>query len=353
MSETDSLSSATFSSGLLAWYDRHGRKDLPWRQNPTPYRVWLSEIMLQQTQVATVLPYYRRFLERFPDLASLAAAPLDEVLGYWAGLGYYSRARHLHRTAQLVITEYGGDFPAELERLIALPGIGKSTAGAILAIAFRQRAAILDGNVKRILARQGGIDGWPGDAAVGRRLWALSEALLPSARVDDYTQAIMDLGATVCTRSKPSCLDCPVAAACRARLEGRIAQLPSKRPGKALPTRECYFLLLRDPAGRLYLEQKPAPGLWGGLWCFPEFAHWDDLLHACRHWRVDSRRLEARPSGRHTFSHYHLSYTPVLADCPGTAESIAERAGRWADPHSETPAMPTPIQRLYRQQGVA
>jgi A/G-specific adenine glycosylase len=353
MPVTEMPASAGFATRLLDWYGHNGRQALPWRQEPTPYRVWLSEIMLQQTQVATVLPYYQRFLQRFPDLASLAAAPLEEVLGLWAGLGYYSRARHLHRTAQTVATQYGGSFPASLEALAALPGIGRSTAGAILAIAFRRRAAILDGNVKRILARHGGIEGWPGEAAVGRRLWVLSEALLPEERIDDYTQAIMDLGALVCSRSKPACRDCPVAADCRARLDGRIAQLPGQRPGKALPTRECYFLLLRDPAGRLYLEQKPAPGLWGGLWSFPEFSAWDDLLYYSGQWRVEPGLLETLPSARHTFSHYHLQYTPVLAAYTGKAEGVAEPGGRWADPRREVPPMPTPIQRLYRRYAAA
>lgn len=339
-----------FSADLLAWYDQHGRKDLPWRQDLTPYRVWLAEIMLQQTQVATVLPYYQRFLQRFADISALAAAPQEDVLSQWVGLGYYSRARHLHRTAQIIATEHGGRFPVKLEQLTALPGIGRSTAGAILAIAFKQRASILDGNVKRVLSRQGGVAGWPGDTAAKRRLWTLSDALTPAERVDDYTQAIMDLGATVCTRSKPLCQHCPVAAGCIACNEDRTAQLPGKRPTKALPTRECYFLLLRDALDRVYLEQKPAPGLWGGLWCFPEYAQWDDLQLDCWRWQTDTASLERQASSRHTFSHYHLHYTPVLALSQGMAERIADGDhSRWADPRQDQPPMPTPIQRLYQR----
>ncbi|TAN46511.1 MAG: A/G-specific adenine glycosylase [Methylococcaceae bacterium] len=338
-----------FAAKLLAWYDQHGRKDLPWRQNPTPYRVWLAEIMLQQTQVATVLPYYQRFLQRFPNIANLGGAPLEDVLGHWAGLGYYSRARHLHRTAQIILTEYHGLFPDTLAGLTALPGVGRSTAGAILAIAFGLQASILDGNVKRVLARFGGIAGDPGTTTVNRQLWELSASLTPALRTDDYTQAIMDLGAIVCTRSKPLCPGCPMADECIALQQNRIAQLPGKRAGKALPTRKCWFLLLRDPAGRVYLEQKPAPGLWGGLWCFPEFADWDDLQLAAHRRRADSR-LEPLPSGRHTFSHYHLHYTPVLASCSGVAEWVADGGhSRWADPVHDNPPMPTPIQRLYNQ----
>lgn len=347
-----SLSVAKFSLALLAWYERHGRKDLPWRQNPTPYRVWLAEVMLQQTQVATVLPYYQRFLQRFADINALAAADQEDVLKQWAGLGYYSRARHLHRTAQIIASEHGGRFPATLEQLTALPGIGRSTAGAILAIAFKQRAAILDGNVKRVLARYGGVEGWTGEAATQQRLWRLSENLTPSARVDDYTQAVMDLGATLCTRSKPQCQRCPVMADCIAYRDERTACLPEKRQAKALPTRECYFLLLRNASGQIYLEQKPAPGLWGGLWCFPEYAHWDDLQQDCWRWQTDIASLERQTPGRHTFSHYHLRYTPVLALTGefGAAERIADgNSGRWADPRQEPPPMPTPIRRLYQQ----
>ncbi len=294
--------------------------------------------------------YYERFLQRFPDIGGLADAPQEEVLRYWAGLGYYSRARHLHRTAQIVARDLGGRFPATVESLSALPGIGRSTAGAIVAIAFRRRAAILDGNVKRVLARYGGVVGWPGDADTSRRLWALSEALTPDRRVDDYTQAIMDLGATVCTRAKPACCGCPVASRCVAYRENRIPQLPGKRPAKAMPTRECYFLMLLDRDGRVYLERKPEPGLWGGLWCFPEFASWEALETACRRWRGDPAALERLPSSRHTFSHYHLSYTPVIAISQGETERIADGDySRWVDPRDVPPPMPTPIQRLYRR----
>lgn len=337
---------ALFANALLTWYDAHGRKNLPWRQNPTPYRVWLSEIMLQQTQVATVLPYYQQFLRRFPDIAELAEASQNDVLGLWAGLGYYSRARHLHRTAQILTESYNSRFPNTVEQLTELPGIGRSTAGAIVAIAFGQHAAILDGNVKRVLARYGGIEGWSGETIT--KLWALSTALTPAVRVNDYTQAIMDLGATVCTRSKPLCLNCPLVGDCIAHRQNRIAELPSKRPGKTLPTRDCYFLVLRDALGRIYLEQKPAPGLWGGLWCFPEFARWEDLQWSCHQWQIDDKTLEPQPHGRHTFSHYHLRYTPVLALYHGMPESVSDGDySRWIDPHATLLPMPTPIKRLF------
>ncbi|MBS0396359.1 MAG: A/G-specific adenine glycosylase, partial [Proteobacteria bacterium] len=236
---------ASFATRLLAWYERHGRHDLPWQRDRSPYRVWVSEVMLQQTQVATVIPYYERFMGRFPDVAALAAAPLDEVLHHWSGLGYYARARHLHRAAACLVAEHGGELPASVEALTALPGIGRSTAGAILALARDERHPILDGNVKRVLARWFGIEGFPGQPRVAALLWELSERVTPSRRAADYTQAVMDLGATLCTRSRPRCSECPVGADCVAQATGRVASLPVPRAARARPVRRVAWLVLR------------------------------------------------------------------------------------------------------------
>ena len=260
----------TFADALLRWFDRDGRHDLPWQHPRTPYRTWVAEIMLQQTQVQTVIPYYARFLEALPTLPALAAADADRVLALWSGLGYYARARNLHRAAQVCVAEHGGELPVDFDALAALPGIGRSTAGAILAQAHGARFAILDGNVKRTLARVHGIDGWPGSSAVEKRLWAIAEASLPDARLADYTQAIMDFGATLCTRHDPGCLLCPLQDGCVARREGRVDQLPQARPGKPLPERRTLMLLLRDDAGQVLLARRPPTGVWAGLWSLPE-----------------------------------------------------------------------------------
>jgi len=254
---------------LLAWFDTHGRHDLPWQHPRTPYRVWISEIMLQQTQVSTVVPYFERFLQRFPDVHSLAAAAQDDVLALWSGLGYYARARNLHRAAQHIVERHDGKFPTTLEAWLALPGIGRSTAGAILAQAFEQRQPILDGNVRRVLARYHAIDGWPGDRAVQDQLWKRAEAATPHRRIADYTQAIMDLGATVCTRT-PRCNQCPLSTGCGAHRLGRTADFPGRRPRKTLPVRLTAMLVLRDENGRILLVRRPPTGIWGGLWSLPE-----------------------------------------------------------------------------------
>ena len=271
-----------FAERLLAWFADHGRHDLPWQRDPSPYGVWVSEIMLQQTQVATVIPYYERFMARFPDLAALAEAPLDEVLAHWSGLGYYARARNLHRAARQAMAEHGGRLPETIDALQALPGIGRSTAGAILSLALGQRHPILDGNVKRVLARHAAVAGWPGKAAVQRTLWELAEARTPRRRVADYNQAMMDLGATLCTRARPACERCPVAADCRAREQGLQTDYPGPRPRRELPERQVQMLLVRDPQGRVLLERRPPQGVWGGLWCLPELATEADPLARCR-----------------------------------------------------------------------
>ncbi len=299
------------SERVLEWFDRHGRKDLPWQCNPTPYRVWVSEIMLQQTQVTTVIPYYERFMASFPDVTALAEAPRDEVLHHWSGLGYYARARNLHRAAQIVLDRYQGEFPQRIEELIELPGIGRSTAGAVLALARGERHPILDGNVKRVLARFHAVDGWPGKTAVAKRLWELAEWHTPDARVADYTQAIMDLGATLCTRPKPDCGRCPLAADCAAHASGREMAFPGKRVRKAKPLKTTTMLLAHCD-GELYLERRPSAGIWGGLWSLPEIASRDELDGWC------SSRLGLAPvevigwaSLRHSFSHFDLDIEPV------------------------------------------
>ena len=300
-----------FVARLLAWFDVHGRHDLPWQRPGNPYMVWVSEIMLQQTQVATVIPYYQRFMVSFPDLASLAAASEDAVLAHWSGLGYYARARNLHRAARQVVAEHAGRLPEAVDGLQSLPGIGRSTAGAILSLALGQRHAILDGNVKRVLARHRAVPGWPGQAAVAHTLWELAEAHTPHERVAEYNQAIMDLGATICTRGRPGCACCPLEADCVARRLGRQADFPGRRPRRALPQRAVQMLVLRDPDGRMLLERRPAEGIWGGLWGLPELAADADFLVWCReqgHRPIKAVRV--LPSRHHTFSHFQLEILP-------------------------------------------
>jgi len=260
----------TFAIHLLKWYRQHGRHDLPWQKNKSLYSVWVSEIMLQQTQVVTVIPYYQNFMQRFPDIASLAAATQDEALRYWAGLGYYSRARNLHKAAALIVESHQGVFPVTYDEVLALPGIGPSTAGAILAQATGQRHAILDGNVKRVLARYQAIEGWPGQKTVEKQLWKYAESFTPESNVADYTQAIMDLGATLCARSSPKCDACPLVTDCKAFQLNRTAELPTKKPKKAIPVKQKRFLIIRNKRGEMLMEKRPPSGIWGGLWSLPE-----------------------------------------------------------------------------------
>lgn len=315
--------SADFANRVLAWFDQHGRHDLPWQQNITPYRVWVSEIMLQQTQVKTVIPYYQRFMAQFPGVAELAAAPEDDVLHLWTGLGYYARARNLHRAAQQVCSDWGGEFPGTVDELASLPGIGRSTAGAIVSIAFGRRAPILDGNVKRVLARYAAVAGWPGEAKTLRELWALAEALTPELRAAHYSQAMMDLGATLCTRSSPACERCPLADDCQALAAGTQTQYPGKKPRKQLPVRTTNLLMALDSQGAVWLEKRPSPGIWGGLWCFPEL---DDAAAASTwcldRWGLEPLKVETHPEFRHTFSHYHLDIQPLLATLPRAPEAV-------------------------------
>ena len=303
------------ASRLIGWYARHGRRDLPWQHDPTPYRVWVSEIMLQQTRVSVVTGYYERFMARFPDLAALADAPLDDVLGLWTGLGYYSRARNLHRAAMAVRDRHRGTMPRDVDALVALPGIGRSTAGAILALSHGDRHPILDGNVKRVLCRYHGIAGWPGQGKVERSLWALAERHTPREDVAAYTQAIMDLGATLCVRSRPLCSICPIEADCAARRDGTQARLPAPRPRRDVPRRETAFLVLRAPDGALLLERRPPSGIWGGLWCFPECDPAADVETECRsRFGVRPLATTALAPIAHGFTHFKLDVHPVLVE---------------------------------------
>jgi A/G-specific adenine glycosylase len=322
------VSSSDFAQKLLDWFDRAGRKHLPWQQNPTPYRVWVSEIMLQQTQVAAVVPYYERFMQRFPDVRSLATAPLDEVLHLWTGLGYYARARNLHRAAQAVVAVHDGEFPSSREQVEALSGIGRSTAGAILALSREQRHPILDGNVKRVLTRYFGIEGFPGEKKIETRLWQLAEQCLPSSRLRDYTQAIMDLGATLCTRAQPRCSECPYAMACVAHREGLQSALPTPRPKKVRPRRSAFVVIAMNADGAVLLEQRPPSGIWGGLWTFPQF----ESEREARAFIGESPAWRTLPIYRHVFTHFDLALQPVVVRCAQPMQVADADRYCWYDP---------------------
>ena len=333
-----------FTEQLVAWQKVSGRHDLPWQNTRDAYRIWLSEIMLQQTQVSTVIPYYLRFLDSFPTVTALAAAPIEAVIEHWAGLGYYARARNLHKCAQQVATRFGGEFPASAEQLEELPGIGRSTAAAVAAFAFGQRAAILDGNVKRVLCRQFGIEGFPGQATIHRQLWELAESLLPENDIERYTQGLMDLGATLCTRSRPRCGDCPVAADCVARRDGRQGELPASKPRAAVPERTSTFVLLTDGA-RLLLERRPPSGLWGGLLVPPE----GDPASVAARFGLALGEPQALPPFKHTFTHFRLTLEPVLCAVAG-ASGLAEPGLEWVELSRAADAgVPAPIRKLIRQ----
>ena len=334
-----------FARKLIEWQKRQGRHDLPWQGTRDAYRIWLSEIMLQQTQVATVIPYYLRFLERFPTVAALARAPVDAVLENWSGLGYYARARNLHRCAQTVVEKYDGRFPSTQEDLAALPGIGRSTAAAIAVFAFGTSAAILDGNVKRVLVRYFGVEGFPEATSVQRRLWTLADSLVPECDVEAYTQGLMDLGATVCARGKPVCDLCPLRTECFAFREGRQAELPSPRPRKALPERETVMLLLTDGTSVL-LERRPPLGIWGGLLSLPESdSESADALAARHGYRVLEK--EELPTVRHTFTHFRLNIR--ILRCQVERQNPIANSPEWVWlPLSGVAqaALPTPIRRI-------
>ncbi|MCW8126260.1 A/G-specific adenine glycosylase [Microbulbifer halophilus] len=353
------MTPSRFQQAVLTWFDRHGRKDLPWQRDITPYRVWVSEIMLQQTQVTAVIPYFERFMASFPTLADLAAAPQGEVLAHWSGLGYYARARNLHKCAQVVMEEHGGEFPRDVEALTALPGIGRSTAGAIASISMGLRAPILDGNVKRVLARLHAVDGWPGRTAVSRKLWQLAETYTPAQRCNHYTQAMMDLGATVCTRTKPDCEECPLERACAARSQGNPRDYPGKKPKKKKPVRSATLLLLeRD--GEIYLEQRPPTGIWGGLWSPPQLDEESGGEGGARAWLaardLDAGEIQPLPPLRHTFTHFHLDISPVWVQLTDTPPQVAERGSGWYKLRqinrpraAQELGLPAPIVKLAKQ----
>ncbi len=303
--------SSSFAARLLHWYDQHGRHDLPWQTDKSLYRVWISEVMLQQTQVATVIPYYDRFMQRFGNIETLADASQDDVLLHWAGLGYYSRARNIHKAAGIITESYQGYFPTQYDDVLALPGIGPSTAGAILAQALGQRHAILDGNVKRVLARYQAVEGWPGHKQIEKRLWKLAEGCTPEQNVASYTQAIMDLGATVCKRSSPGCGICPLSNDCKALQQDLVTSLPTRKAKKILPVREKRFLIIRNEQGDYLMEKRPPSGIWGGLWSLPEMAIDEPVDHVVRdNWQLSVNKHRDLPAFRHTFSHFHLDITP-------------------------------------------
>ena len=338
----------SFADRVLEWFQKEGRKNLPWQKNPTAYRVWVSEIMLQQTQVSTVIPYYQRFMERFPAVGDLAAAEQDEVLQYWAGLGYYARGRNLHKCARVIVGQYRGMFPDTVDALESLPGIGRSTAGAIISLALDRKAAILDGNVKRVLARFYAVDGWPGQTAVAKRLWEIAEKHTPQSSNRSYTQAMMDLGATVCTRSRPNCESCPLISDCEAFDSGHPSRYPGKKPKKAIPVRQKQFLLIENMKGQWVLEQRQNSGIWGGMWSLPELTHEDDAAEYVEKHVGEVKQLTLLEPFRHTFSHYHLDITPLLLRVKPHQFKLCEpESRRWFDKQDGIDSgVPAPIKKI-------
>lgn len=341
-----------FAQRLLRWFDRHGRHDLPWQQQRSAYRVWISEIMLQQTQVATVIPYFERFMASFPTIETLAQASLDDVLKHWAGLGYYARARNLHRAAQQIRDQHGGRFPEHIEQVLALPGIGRSTAGAILSLALNQHHAILDGNCKRVLARCFAVEGWPGKTGVLNTLWDYAERLTPKDRVADFNQAMMDLGAGICSRSRPDCDACPLGSNCESRISDRQAEFPGRKPRKVLPVRSTVMLLLHNEVGELLLQRRPPSGIWGGLLSLPELPVDDSPMESAR----ELLDLHIAPTSpwpvlRHTFSHFHLDITPVPARLSRSSARITDgNEWIWHDPKLLPPGgFPAPVAQLLER----
>lgn len=321
---------AHFSSNLLAWFDLFGRKDLPWQHPRSAYRVWVSEIMLQQTQVKTVIPYFKRFMAAFPDIISLAAASEDEVLSKWAGLGYYSRGRNILKTAKIICSQYNGDFPNDLPSLIKLPGIGPSTAAAITSQAFNLPDAILDGNVKRVLCRYFLVNGRPEQTAIKKKLWTLAEQCMPQERCADYTQAIMDLGATCCTNKKPDCLNCPLNTECKAYLQDKVPSYPQKSLKKKLPLKRQQFLLMHRQGDQIYLEKRPPVGIWGGLWCLPIIEDSTIPLDFIQqNYKVNGVTMQELGELKHKFTHFHLLIKTIAVQVELSCSFIFENTGKW------------------------
>jgi A/G-specific adenine glycosylase len=338
-----------YSDRLLAWWDQNGRKDLPWQHPRTPYRVWISEIMLQQTQVATVIPYFKNWMQTFPDIASLAAAPLDAVLSLWSGLGYYARARNLHKAAQLCMQKSGGELPAGAEALSALPGIGLSTANAIVSLSTGHPAAVLDGNVRRTLARHAAIVGWSGKAAIQKSLWKEAEERLPELRGADYTQAIMDLGALVCSRSKPSCDQCPVSADCLAFQQGQVDRFPSPKPPTRITDKSICMLMLRDSDNRVLLEKRPPSGIWGGLWSLPEGVSIKDIEERLG---LTAKNPCSLPQVEHRLSHMRILIRPILATAGAATQVKCNEDQSWFSQSDQpTLGLPKPVSELLKNLG--
>ncbi|HLW04233.1 MAG TPA: A/G-specific adenine glycosylase [Azoarcus sp.] len=336
-----------FAARLLEWHVTHGRHDLPWQATRAPYHVWLSEIMLQQTRVETVIPYYRRFLERFPDLDTLAAAPVEDVLALWSGLGYYARARNLHKAARIVIETHNGRFPRQADQIATLPGIGRSTAAAIAAFCFNERGAILDGNVKRVLCRVFGIEGFPGERKVETTLWTLAESLLPEKNIGTYIQAQMDLGATVCTRGRPACERCPFTEQCVAYTTNRVAQFPEPRPKKAVPQRRVRVAVI-EKQGHVLMERRPPSGIWGGLLALPEIAHDAEMTAEIAH-RFGLKTGPCQPltTLRHVFSHFRLDIEPMHCVAHGATLRAAEDRLEWLALNAlDEAGLPAPVRRI-------
>lgn len=347
------ISSYEFQQLILNWFDQHGRKHLPWQHNKTAYRVWVSEIMLQQTQVNTVIPYFERFMQQFPQLNALADAPLDEVLHLWTGLGYYSRARNLHKTAKMIMTEFNGKFPSHMEDLQKLPGVGRSTAAAISSIAFNQNNAILDGNVKRVLIRFQAIDQIVTDKKTENKLWELADYFMPEKRCADYTQAVMDLGAAICIRSKPLCPICPLTKHCKAFKENMTDSLPKKKTSKSLPVQAATFIILQK-GKHILLRKRPPMGIWGGLWSFPEIKHAAEeeaiRLFCQQQFKMVPEKYRWLKSFRHTFSHYHLDIFPVIIEVKRLPAKIMEAEQQiWYNLEGPVSiGLPRPVQLIMR-----
>lgn len=343
-----------FSSRLLTWYAREGRHDLPWKEPTSFYRTWVSEIMLQQTQVTTVVPYFLRFMDAFPTVEALAATPLNQVLHYWAGLGYYARAKNLHKTALIISTELKGTFPKTVEKWAELPGVGLSTAGAIVSQSINIRAPILDGNVKRVLARFCGVKGVTSQKAVEKKLWDLADHFTPLDHAADYTQAIMDLGATCCTRHKPRCQECPLHPKCYASINDLQQSLPEKKPKKTLPTKTVHVMVLQSHCGHLLLQERPLKGIWSGLWSFPEFDDSKAVVAFARDSLAIKRTsFKTLPLIKHTFSHYHLHLIPQHLMLTKPINLKKHKTFAWINEKTiKERGLPAPIQTLIRELGV-
>ncbi len=349
-------SSPKFATAVIRWQRQHGRHGLPWQDTRDAYRIWLSEVMLQQTQVATVTPYYQRFLERFPNLPALAAAPVAEVMALWSGLGYYARARNLHRCAQQIVADHGGAFPFDPALIAKLPGIGRSTAAAIAVFAFSARAAILDGNVKRVLTRTFGIDGDPSSRLIEQQLWSLAEALLPKRDVEIYTQGLMDLGATVCSRSKPLCHQCPLARQCIALATDRVAELPARKPSAAVPDKRIAMLVVIN-RNEVLLEQRPNFGIWGGLLSLPEI-EWPQSASAADIERLtqtvapfgELESCQSLPPFAHSFTHFRLLVHPFKINLKRRTHSAAQSGHHWHRLDRIDPlGLPAPVRKLLER----